>query len=972
MDSWICGSHTGFLLAGLEAIYGLAIVFSLSRAHWRVRAKEDWATFASFVTLVGFVGTLPLATHVVFDGPDLCRMSDSGEFWGAFRFYFQSGALVILALSTPRFVTPRHPIQTRWGPFPPSLRFAIVVAGWLLLGQAVWHSVYSGGLASSRIATIWAVGMLGVLLLGLGRLVDGWVADPWRRLPVALMAAPFLTYATAWMLQRDHLADSAPPANADDWYAAALARLQAIPKDGPVLLVAASGGGSHAATFGTLVLETLSQPPDQLFAYADATHTVPTHFSHPLSDYVWMLSGVSGGSVAVAHHVATHYGNGGRGQIGTGAEMLNGYRSAFAPQGVPSDVGRLTGNLLRTHQLDDVLADFNAPALLGMLSPVSTRGSTLASFWNAQYGWESSFRAPSTVPRPLVIFNATLAASGRRLMIGEPPIPQSLLSSWLLSRPADIPMTAISRITPVSLASISPTVRPTIGTAVRMSASFPWGMDMATVTTPAVPGGGDRPDLPARDLVVGDGGMVDNTGTASLTDILRGLRAESVQNADAREILHELDERGVVVVEIDSGAKPVPERGILARVLEPALGPADALNSADYTRERMAVMLRRRDLSGIISRSSWAAFAYCPKNAADTITTAWALGPQEKATLLQQFADRTLSGRCFAGSADLEGPQDPTLHASPLNEIATAFQPDHVQPAADAAVLNTLPPGDERAAPIAWTLMDRALRYYDVELAHTTAVRTFGAGAATQAAFETADVALRGAERIADVGVVSLDFEERLDGWIAARRYQPDGNGVVSLLWSKIDIPAAVQVTSLPGDKVQLARRITVHSRFPDGPGDIPVALATDRAQVTVREARSVTVGKDRWDYLHVAWDPAHSLSLPCPATSIEITWCNAGGDAAHRDALALATALQTAPTDGDLATGSGSGCIDVRESGDAAFLAPALDETGNPSSEEQGLWTTAANVWGRDPSLVAQRARARAADGFGVYVCPR
>lgn len=976
MNDWLCGADLGFWLARLEGIFGVVVVVTLTKGSWRERIKEDWATVASFLALAGFLATLPLAAHVVFDGPDLCRIEEPGELREAIGFYILSSLMVLGALCTPRIISPRNPLQTPWGHPPAWLKFGVILSGWLAIGGIIWGSVYTGGVFSTRVATIWAVSVLGVLLLGIGRMIDLFVKDPWPRIPVVILAAPALTYGTAHMLlidrlpalQPDKLADptqkAAPAAIADDWYAAALARLEDIPTDGPVILVAASGGGSRAATFGTLVLETLSQPKDSLFAYANATTTVPATYNHPIADYVWLLSSVSGGSVAVAHHVASHYGSGGRGRIGAPGRMINGYPSAFAPKGGLNASRELTASLLETHELDDVLADFNAPALRGMLSPFSSRGGTLAAFWNTQYGWEESFRAASARSRPLVVFNATLADSGRRLLIGEPPIPQQLLSSWEESHPADIPTKAISRVTPISLDAISRAQHPTVGTAVRMSASFPWGMDMASVASVDGPEQPGREALTQRDLVVGDGGMVDNTGTASIMDILRGIQAESVRNPHASEIMHELEERGVLVIEIDSGAKPVPARGALAKALEPLLGPADALSHADYTRERMAVLLRRKSLGQMVERSTWAAFAYCPKDAQDIITTAWALGPQEKTTLMQQFSDRTLSGNCFADPSDAG---DPTLHASPLNAIATAFQPDHVQPLADLAVLDTLKPGDPNAGPIAWTLMDRALRYFDAAGAHLTAVSVFGARAPGLEAFVETESALRGAERVADTGIVTLGLESRLSGWIAGRRYAPNEAGDVTLLWSKIDIPAAAGIDgSLIGEKVVLTRRITVHDGFPDGPSFLPVALATDRSQVTVEGFQTVNVGKDRWDYLAVSWSPSDSLALTCPGDRAEISWCSSGGEQAHQAALTLARAIDDSH---ELATAGAAGCVEVRETGAQAFLAPALLQTPPTGTQAEQLGAIVVSTLGERANST-RWARARSADGYALHVC--
>jgi hypothetical protein len=84
------------------------------------------------------------------------------------------------------------------------------------------------------------------------------------------------------------------------WFDHLSNRIKAV-ESGPVVIVAASGGGSRAAIFTSLVLETLARP--SLSQESDPPH--PQQSTKPTwMDNVVLISSVSGGSLATAYHVA--------------------------------------------------------------------------------------------------------------------------------------------------------------------------------------------------------------------------------------------------------------------------------------------------------------------------------------------------------------------------------------------------------------------------------------------------------------------------------------------------------------------------------------------------------------------------------------------------------------------------------------------------------------------------------------------
>jgi hypothetical protein len=296
---------------------------------------------------------------------------------------------------------------------------------------------------------------------------------------------------------------------------------------------------------------------------------------------------------------------------------------------------------------------------------------------------------------PLLLCNVSEVERGNRTIIGFPPLPPDLLTfdidapylprEWIALDAAEAETRQVSE---VSLAE-----------AVRLSAGFPWGFPVARVDIPQrTVGAAIRPDV--RFV---DGGVADNSGIDSLRFVVDRLQAwaKLSEKADlppaharrydvARKVVDELMNRGVVILEIDSGAKPQAP-GAIARYLSGLLEPISALENAGYAHsasdigshideiESQLPFRRARQLRWRIERLT------SPKwreggagrqgqlsnveritvvcNHDENVMTAWALGPRDKARVFLRFA---------AGSAKMHDQWEDYLarHHHERNEVA--------------------------------------------------------------------------------------------------------------------------------------------------------------------------------------------------------------------------------------------------------------------------------------------------------------
>jgi hypothetical protein len=610
--------------------------------------------------------------------------------------------------------------------------------GWLacawLAGEVIWFvaSLRIGiveGFAY-RLYTVWCVLEVLILIVLVASLLDTWEEAANAPLRLAGLFALALIGLLARMPGTEGL--EAPTAvtggtTPHDWPRHFLARIRQVPPGEPVVLVAASGGGSRAAIFTGLVLEGLAREP-----FPGAKETT-------WGDHVVLISGVSGGSLATArfvHRLATSQGQDGDDQrddlrhsyrIDLVARMKSeasaldrDFRSHQAPKRVANKLGDSIDEKTRTaffadyqealrHALDaegdwdwvvtsaimdDLSTDFMAPTLRGALIPLLSRGESLRLFWRDQFAWNgSNDRGGYTGGKgdrlpwdryPLVIFNAADAERGSRLALGFPPLPPGFRMTDRAIKPS---VDEEGHHPPQTLADLDPERSIDLHQAVALSANFPFGFEPVTI-----PRHNASHEAAGRATIL-DGGITDNSGIDTLFLVLHSLK-EGTEALDplCREIWSELQNRRVLLVEINSGRKP-GFSGPASRWLSPLSDPTTARNHArfdhvglvkrhylasmhDWLRDRELAELslqvaevekrfatmshEREDLESKTAPArkrleQWALAEgdrftsmrfECTHLGQSNVQTAWSLGPKDKARVLVRFLIEMHLHRC--------------------------------------------------------------------------------------------------------------------------------------------------------------------------------------------------------------------------------------------------------------------------------------------------------------------------------------
>ncbi|MCB9686638.1 MAG: hypothetical protein H6738_25650 [Alphaproteobacteria bacterium] len=219
-----------------------------------------------------------------------------------------------------------------------------------------------------------------------------------------------------------------------------------------------------------------------------------------------------------------------------------------------------------------------------------------------------------------MLINATDVRTGVRVVTGLPAISPYLLISG-------DPLTPDNN---ESIVGLDVSGQLAARDAARISSAFPWGLDSVLVAPT-----NDRID----DRLLIDGGLVDNTGLDTLAAVFQGL------SWTTSPVLEVLRQRGVVLVEVDAGAKP-PRRGELFRqaatVTEPIEGLAAAAAVRDRTLREYHVKRIEAAVNGSdgVSRFARVVLPYDP-DACEGVTaevmTAWSLGPDDIANALTLF-----------------------------------------------------------------------------------------------------------------------------------------------------------------------------------------------------------------------------------------------------------------------------------------------------------------------------------------------
>jgi hypothetical protein len=341
---------------------------------------------------------------------------------------------------------------------------------------------------------------------------------------------------------------------------------------------------------------------------------------------------------------------------------------------------------LRSAAFDDMCTDFMAPILRGTLSVMFDRGDALARFWTRHYGWTDSTSTggyardggASFGPYdPVVLFNATDVAHGARLIAGFPALPPFLWKA-AYDPSCGAPRAAFRRGRPRSISETNPGLTLSLSRAVRLSSNFPFGFRIcelpgrADVVTP--PRGDGAESAPPTHVT--DGGVIDNSGLDSIAELLFGLQQLAAGTnpaywefrGPANRILISLRSLGVLMIEIDTGAKPpAADRSASASGI---LEPLRAMTNAGFTE---AELMRKQYLSEIRTAIEqgetpkdlpFRSYTFvCVRSDDAAVMTAWALGPDDKGSVVRSFMldDKLWSMRWPDLYAELTHPQQSTL-----------------------------------------------------------------------------------------------------------------------------------------------------------------------------------------------------------------------------------------------------------------------------------------------------------------------
>jgi hypothetical protein len=509
-------------------------------------------------------------------------------------------------------------------------RSAVIVVAAALAGEILWFAVGSGagGLAYRTYST-YAVLQVAFYVLVAARVLDtvARVTGEWTRGVAALGGFVVLLVSPSG----ERVGAAAPSdVEARAFLRALSTRIDAT-APGPVVFVAASGGGSRAALFAALVYENLAEMRLEAVGVPAA----------PLHERVVLVSSVSGGSLASAYFAERMARGGGEDRRRESPRNLDpdAVNATFAPASrsgaevgevrVAAAVaaladGRATpvvDRFLHSAFVDDMATDFMAPLLRGVLSVGVERGASVAGFWEDHFTWRANEGASTSAGlAPLVLFNATTVRDGRRVVVTDPPLEANALEPHALV-----------------LGDLAAGRRLSVSDAVRVSANFPWGFDLAEVDVAAREG-----DMDGQ---LTDGGVVDNTGLDTLAALVEYLRdAAATGNAEAQRVRDGLVTRGVILLEVDAGARPEPPSGFsssFASVTRPLHALAQAAH-ANATVLRARNLLRLRDAlrspSGV--SAVWPVRAGFPCNPEGDVPTAWALGAEDLAEVLGEFIAR--------------------------------------------------------------------------------------------------------------------------------------------------------------------------------------------------------------------------------------------------------------------------------------------------------------------------------------------
>jgi hypothetical protein len=397
-------------------------------------------------------------------------------------------------------------------------------------------------------------------------------------------------------------------------------------KELPVVVLAASGGGSRSAIYTALTLQALHQDQDP------ALHEVAANLQ--------AMSGVSGGSLATAAYVA---------------ERLR--QSGLASQ--EAEAADLKCNGGWSCLVEAVSQDFVYPTLAGALIPGVTRGDAIEREWDQNVGldgitiagladaWtrarERACEPPQSgavlPPFPLPLFSAcTLDAhavvisplAGSAYVPQAAPIdakgsgdaPDELQPLWQhygLEK-TDALTWVLDRDRIHAFDELGSGYDPTLAESVRASANFPFGFPLVQVDTAREWGPSWLADERQKRIQLTDGGVLSNSGLWSLFHLLTH-----------PERIPELKRRGVLLLVIE--ASHMPTYGRNRRSLTSLYGAIrDQAPIAQNLHRRMFEILKDRYGEAL----SIVQIDVVPR-ISDNVHTTWALDQASRDRLEKSF-----------------------------------------------------------------------------------------------------------------------------------------------------------------------------------------------------------------------------------------------------------------------------------------------------------------------------------------------
>ena len=356
---------------------------------------------------------------------------------------------------------------------------------------------------------------------------------------------------------------------------------------------------------------------------------------------------------------------------------LPGANEGFDPHAFMVDIDEVPENEglrwpVDSKRFDELATDFTAPLLRGVVYPGIERGESMSAFWSSEFSWQEKWRAHPERARAVMLINIANVKTGAGVVAGFPDLPPGLLrkriSPGAHTGTAWLQAASGAR----ALADIHAHLEVDVEEAVRMSANFPYGFDLPRL--------GLGRDLSTRDIVV-DGGVLDNTGISTFAILMERLdllanplltdEVPPPLRKGAQALLDNLAERGVVLLEVDSGGKPLEPSQVektLANLFLPlhSLSTAAFVRASEATRQdvrRMEDILasRMKNKLGaqILTRGAAGSRMRHVRYVLDTegLMTAWGLTPRQKGHVMARFLAEDVAQREVLRDAyeDLEG-----------------------------------------------------------------------------------------------------------------------------------------------------------------------------------------------------------------------------------------------------------------------------------------------------------------------------